>query len=101
MRQCGFNYQTQMHATGVDVDLTAVHMTYLQLSLLNVPAIIVHGNTLAMKEYSRWYTPAHLLGFWTNKLNRPHADAPALSIETARQSATTSRATERQLEAVS
>ena len=39
-------------------------MTYVQLSLYAVPAVIKHGNTLSMNEWSNWYTPAYMLGAW-------------------------------------
>lgn len=45
----GVNYQ-QTHVTAVGVDIRAVHMAYLQLSLLHVPAIIIHGNSLSLEE---------------------------------------------------
>lgn len=62
------NYQQAMHATAVDVDSTAVHMAYVQLSLAHVPAIIVHGYSLSMKEWGHWFTPAHILGGWDFRL---------------------------------
>jgi len=64
------NYQQHLHVTAIDVDLRAVHMAYIQLSLLHVPAVIVHGNALSLEEWSCWYTPAHVLGGWGAKLRR-------------------------------
>lgn len=64
----GINYQRAMHATAVDVDATAVHMAYVQLSLAHVPAIIVHGNSLSLTEWGHWFTPAHILGGWDRRL---------------------------------
>lgn len=69
-KSLGFDWQRQMHVTATDVDERAVHMAYLQLSLLHVPAIIVHGNSLTLEERGVWYTPAHVMGFWSAKLNR-------------------------------
>lgn len=66
----GLNHSQQMHATAKDIDIKAVHMTYIQLSLLGVPAVVVHGNSLAVEQRSVWRTPAHVLGFWDNKLRR-------------------------------
>jgi hypothetical protein len=68
MRAQGVNYQRHLHVTAVDVDIRAVHMAYVQLSLLHVPAVVIHGNTLSLEEYSHWYTPAHVMGGWTGKL---------------------------------
>lgn len=75
----GVNYQQHLHITCQDVDLKAVHMAYVQLSLFHVPAIVVHGNTLSLKEHSHWYTPAHILGGWSFKLRRDHAPATELA----------------------
>lgn len=73
----GINYQRRMHITAVDVDIKAVHMTYVQLSLLGVPAVVVHGNTLMLEERSHWFTPMHMLGLWGAKLRRrAPAEAP-------------------------
>jgi len=66
----GINYQQAMHATCIDVDAAAVHMAYVQLSLLHIPAIIIHGNALSLEQWGVWYTPAHVLGFWDAKLKR-------------------------------
>jgi type I restriction-modification system DNA methylase subunit len=68
MRHAGLDYRTQMHVTAIDVDLKAVQMTYIQLSLLHVPAVVVHGNTISLEEYSQWYTPAHIVDGWTYRL---------------------------------
>ena len=61
------NYQTQMLVTGIDIDIKCVQMAYLQLSLMGIPAVIVHGNSLTNEEWSRWYTPAYILGRWSFK----------------------------------
>jgi hypothetical protein len=76
----GVNYQQHLHVTAVDVDIRAVHMAYLQLSLLHVPAVIVHGNTLSSEEWSNWYTPAHILGGWEWRLRRRAAEDGAHEI---------------------
>lgn len=70
LREEGINYQQAMHATCIDIDATAVHMAYVQLSLLHIPAIIIHGNTLSLEQWGYWLTPAHVLGFWDAKLKR-------------------------------
>lgn len=75
MKINGYNYQQMMHATLVDVDATAVHMAYVQCALYGIPAIVVHGNTLSMKEFGHWYTPMHVLGGWSRKRDRLAADS--------------------------
>jgi hypothetical protein len=62
------NPQTQMWAHCTDVDLKCVHMTYVQLTLYGIPAVVIHGNSLTMQTYSTWYTPAFILGRWPERL---------------------------------
>lgn len=72
----GQNYQQTMHATCIDIDARCAHMTYLQLSMMHIPAIVVHGNALTLEVWGMWYTPAHILGGWGAKLRqRRQADA--------------------------
>lgn len=59
-----FDYHRQMVVTATDVDLKCVHMAYLQFSLYGIPAVVIHGNTLTMQEWSRWYTPVYILDGW-------------------------------------
>lgn len=64
------NYQQHMHVVAQDLDEKAVHMAYVQLSLMHIPAVVIHGNTLSLEERARWYTPAHILGGWGWRLAR-------------------------------
>ena len=105
LMQAGLNYQRAMHATCIDIDPRCVHMTYLQLSLLHIPAIVLHGNSLSNQVWGRWYTPAHVLGGWRRRIEErraarrsrcvsmrflpavpaPHDAAPASRSEAARR----------------
>lgn len=82
MRDAGINYQEHLHVTAIDVDAKCVWMSYLQFSLLNIPAVIVHGNTLSLEEWGHWYTPAHIMGGWRWKLRRQAAIEGAHAILT-------------------
>jgi len=68
-----FNYQTQLFVSARDIDLKCVCMTYIQLSLYNIPAIVTHGDTLSLKEWGKWYTPAYILNGWGRKLRYKNA----------------------------
>lgn len=76
MKERGINFQRYLYAVGQDLDLKAVHMAYVQLSLLGIPAQVVHGNSLANEIRSTWYTPMHFMGGWEFKLRRSRADQP-------------------------
>ncbi len=64
MKKNGYDFNRQMVVSATDVDLKCVFMTYLQLSLYGIPAVVIHGNTLTMQEWSRWYTPVYMLEGW-------------------------------------
>lgn len=68
LRDGGINYQRRIHVEAQDIERTAVHMSYIQLSLLHVPALVIHGNTLTQERFDVWPTPAHVLGGWTARL---------------------------------
>lgn len=68
VQTAGINYQRHLHVTAVDIDARAIHMAYAQLSLLHVPAHLIHGNSLSGECYGHWYTPAHILGGWNARL---------------------------------
>lgn len=70
MKDEGYNPQRQLHVTAVDLDLRCVHMCYIQLTLMHIPAIVVHGDTLRVEEYSQWPTPAHHLGHWKHRIKK-------------------------------
>lgn len=64
------NYQRVIHVTAIDVDSRAVHMAYLQFSLLHIPAVVIVGNTLTLEQREVWYTPAHIMDGWTSRLRK-------------------------------
>ena len=80
LRDAGVNYQQHLHVVGQDIDAGAAHMAYVQLSLLGVPGVIVVGDTLRLETRSRWYTPMHVLGGWSQRLRGgwPLSDLPRL-----------------------
>lgn len=68
MRDAGITYQKHLHVTAIDIDPRAVHMAYIQFSLLHVPACVILGDSLARTTREHWFTPAHVLGGWSHKL---------------------------------
>lgn len=57
-----------MHVTATDVDVKCVHMAFLQLSLIGIPGLIIHGNTLSLEEWAVWGTPHHIIDRWPERL---------------------------------
>ncbi|QHV99255.1 N-6 DNA methylase [Spirosoma endbachense] len=79
------NYQHCLHVSAIDIDIRCVHMTYVQFSLLHIPAVVYAGNTLTMEMRESWYTPAHIMGGWDWRLRstaKPVPEAAILPIKT-------------------
>ena len=51
------------------IERLAALMCYVQLSLWNVPAQVVVGNSLTFETREVFYTPAHYMGAWDMRLN--------------------------------
>ena len=66
----GVNPQQHLHVTAIDVDATAAHMCYLQMSLLGIPGVVYIGDTLRMEMRQHLVTPMHYLGLWEYRLRR-------------------------------
>lgn len=47
MKEQGINYQQKMDVVCQDIDTKAVYMTYVQMCLYGIPAIVYQANTLA------------------------------------------------------
>lgn len=64
----GINYQQCLHVNASDIDITAVHMAYIQFTMYHIPAVITWGNTLTLETWGHWYTLAHCMGRWDERL---------------------------------
>ena len=53
-----------MCVLAVDNDIRCAMMAYIQLSYLGIPAVVIHGDSLLAKEYTRLYTPIYIIGGW-------------------------------------
>lgn len=71
--EADINPQVCLHITAQDLDRKAVHMAYVQLSILHIPAMVILGNTLQNERLDVWYTPAHILDGWSFKLRHPRS----------------------------
>lgn len=61
MKQRDMEFQTTHLFVGRDNDIRCVWMAYIQLCLYEIPAVVIHGDSITMEEWSTWQTPyAHL-----------------------------------------
>lgn len=67
MLKRGYNPQKQLFVICGDLDIKAVQMTYIQLSLLGIPAVVKNQDALTLETKSIWYTPTCPLGIWRFK----------------------------------
>lgn len=58
-----FNYSRNLYVECADIDSRCVYMTYLQLALAGVPAVVFKRNTLSMQTWERWETPAYIMQY--------------------------------------
>ena len=71
MHEIGLNHSKQVLVVASDIDERCVLMTYLQLSLYGVPAVIIQQNSLSMQIYGApWFTPTFIFGGWTLRARR-------------------------------
>lgn len=62
--QLGLNPTEELVIQAVDLDSSCAQMTFIQLSLYGIPAVVIRGNTMTVTEYERWYTPVYLWRKW-------------------------------------
>lgn len=65
-----------------DIDLRCVQMTYIQATFLGIPAVVVHGNTLAVEVRSAW--PTLTAALYPLRREQRETEATVLPAEPAR-----------------
>ena len=63
LNEAGVNYSWNAFVDCGDIDPRCVHMTYVTLSLLGVPAVVRLGDALMMEYRQAWFTPAYLMAW--------------------------------------
>ncbi len=60
LMRLGINYARNVFVDCGDIDSRCVHMTYLVLSILGVPAVVRKGDALMLEYTEAWFTPAYV-----------------------------------------
>ena len=69
MFQRGYNPCKQLLVVAYDLDIHCIYMSYIQLSLMGVPAILQQRDSLTLKAYGDyWFTPVFVLDDWAGRL---------------------------------
>lgn len=77
MLRAGLNPATQLQVTTIDIDPLAADMTFVQLSLLGIPATVNTGNTLTLQMNLTRYTPVWFFNDWPERI-RSHERIQAM-----------------------
>ena len=67
MIAAGHNPAYKLWMQCIDIDRTVALMCYVQLTLWNVPAQVIVGNTLTLEYREQWFTPVHWLFDWPRR----------------------------------
>lgn len=70
LKNSEIDYKNKVLVVARDIDFICVCMTYIQLSIYEIPAMVILGNTLLNEVNKIFYTPAFALGKWNKKLER-------------------------------
>lgn len=63
MQGLGYNPQRQLKLHAYDIDKTCCCMTYVQMALYGIPAVVFHGDSLSGKIWDAWPTLDYLMRF--------------------------------------
>jgi type I restriction-modification system DNA methylase subunit len=72
----GYNPMYKMWVQCIDIDRLSALMCYIQLSLWNVPAQVIVGDSLSLEYREVLYTPAHYWGCWDMRLRSRNIAKP-------------------------
>lgn len=67
--EAGYNPSEQMYAHCVDIDPIAADMSFIQLSLLGIPAQVVTGNSLTLECSRVRFTPVYYINNFEKRLD--------------------------------
>ncbi len=77
MQKHGHNPARRLWVQCIDVDRLSALMCYIQLSLWDVPAVVLVGNTLSLEMRETWFTFAHVREGWSARLQARDAEEAA------------------------
>lgn len=70
LKEQGYNYQHQFFVEAIDIDEMCFMITYIQLTLLGIPARVMLGDSLAWKFSKVLYTPFYFVNGFEWKLKQ-------------------------------
>ena len=68
LKKDGYDYHKSMVVNAKDLDTLCTYMCYVQLSMYDIPAIVINGDTLSGDVNFVLRTPQYVLGNWEEKI---------------------------------
>lgn len=81
LKEHNINYQQKLFVEAIDISEMCFKMTYIQLSLLGIPAKVVQGDSLFLKFQQVLYTPFYFLNGIEYKLKKQKLSEKKLVLE--------------------
>lgn len=70
LKDSNIDYENKVLAVARDIDFVCICMTYIQLSIYKIPAIVILGDSVLNEVNKIFCTPEFALGGWDKKLER-------------------------------
>lgn len=70
LKEQNINYQQNLFVEAIDISKMCFKMTYIQLSLLGIPAKVVQGDSLSLKFQQVLYTPFYFVNGFQVKMKQ-------------------------------
>lgn len=70
LREHNINYQQNLFVEAIDISEMCFKMTYIQLSLLGIPAKVIQGDSLSLKFQQVLYTPFYFMNGFQVKMKQ-------------------------------
>ena len=64
LKNKGYKPSKNLYVQAWDIDILCTYMTFVQLSMYDIPAVVVNGDILSLKENFILCTPQYYLGGW-------------------------------------
>lgn len=74
LKEEGINFQRDLLAVACDISPICAYMTYIQLSILGIPAIVNCGNALTNEVFFTMKTPFYYLNYYKFRNKRKNID---------------------------
>lgn len=61
VQERGYKIYKNLFVEACDIDTLCTYMTYIQLAMYDIPAVVKNGNTLTLEEKAVLYTPQYFI----------------------------------------